>query len=77
MSAQRYEVRRIVAGVEEASHTHLAVRTSTTAPTRNGAITSRAACKSGDVVLPEWFREIPFESFDCNPVGDRLTPKGR
>ena len=51
VSAQRYEVRRIVAGSRR-PRTPILRRTSTTAPTRNGAITSRAACNRATSCSP-------------------------
>ena len=76
VSAQRYEVRRLIAGVEEPSHTHLAAyEYDGTYEEWRDHLSGRL--QSGDVVLPEWFREIQFESFDGSPVGERLTPKGR
>ena len=76
VSAQRYTVRRTIAGIEEPSHEHLAAyEYDGTYEEWRDHLSGRL--KSGDVVLPEGFREIAFESFDCAPVGDRLTPKGR
>jgi hypothetical protein len=76
VSAQRYEVRRIVAGAEDPSHEHLAAyEYAGTYDEWRDHLSGRL--KSGAIVLPEWFPEIPFESFDCRPVGNRLTPQGR
>ena len=29
---------------------------------------------TGDVVLPEWFPQIKFQSWRCSPAGGLLTP---
>jgi hypothetical protein len=33
--------------------------------------------KEGDVVLPDWFKEIKFKSWSCTPEGGLLTPQSR
>jgi hypothetical protein len=74
VSAQRYVVREVHAGQPIGEEKHLALyehegdmsiwRTDLT-----------RRIESGDVVLPEWFKEIQFASWSCTPVGDLLRPK--
>ena len=33
--------------------------------------------KEGEVVLPDWFKEIKFKSWSCEPLGGLLTPQSR
>ena len=33
--------------------------------------------QTGDVVLPEWFKQIKFKSWTCTPAGGLLTPQSR
>jgi hypothetical protein len=30
--------------------------------------------QTGDVVLPDWFKQIKFTSWSCTPTGGLLTP---
>lgn len=31
--------------------------------------------ETGDIVLPDWFDEIEFESWDCSPLTNRIEPE--
>lgn len=31
--------------------------------------------EAGEIVLPEWFGEITFGSWECAPLGDRVEPE--
>jgi hypothetical protein len=33
--------------------------------------------QTGDVVLPDWFKQIKFKSWSCSPLGGLLTPQSR
>jgi tRNA A37 threonylcarbamoyladenosine biosynthesis protein TsaE len=30
--------------------------------------------ETGQIQLPEWFKDITFQSWDCNAVSDRIEP---
>ena len=76
MSAQRYVIREVEAGKEVGEEQHLALyeyegdmsiwRTDLT-----------RRIEEGDVVLPDFFKEIQFRSWNCTPVGDLLRPTRR
>jgi hypothetical protein len=76
VSAQRYRVREVVAGEHVGTEQHLAVyEYGPPMSTWRTDLTRRI--ETGDVVLPEFFRRIEFRSWDCEPVGERLTPQSR
>jgi hypothetical protein len=76
VSAQRYQVRKIAAGVEQPGHEHLALyEYEGTYEEWRDDLSRRIT--GGEITLPDWFKEIPFESFDCAPLGGRLTPTRR
>jgi hypothetical protein len=31
--------------------------------------------QGGEIVLPNWFDGVPFASWNCVPLGDRIVPK--
>jgi hypothetical protein len=74
VSAQRYRVREVVDGQPTGDERHLAVyeydgpmstwRTDLTARIERGAIT-----------LPDWFPQISFTSWACEPTGDLMRPQ--
>jgi hypothetical protein len=75
VSAQRYVVRGIDRSAPNGVEQHLALyeykgdmsgwRTD---------LTRRLS--TGEILLPDWFDKIAFTSWDCQPVGNRLTPRG-
>jgi hypothetical protein len=76
VSAQRYSIQEIVNSRPVGVPQHLALyeyegdmaewRTDLTRRIETGA-----------VVLPPWFKEIKFRSWDCTPVGGLLRPQSR
>jgi hypothetical protein len=30
--------------------------------------------EAGEIVLPEWFMRVPFSTWSCSPLGDRILP---
>jgi hypothetical protein len=76
ISSQRYRVREVVAGEHVGTEQHLAVyEYGPPMSTWRTDLTRRI--ESGDVVLPDFFKRIEFRSWDCEPVGERLTPQSR
>jgi hypothetical protein len=76
VSAQRYRVREVVAGEHVGPEQHLALY-HYAGPMSTWRTDLSRRIETGDVVLPEFFRRIQFRSWDCQPVGDLLTPKSR
>lgn len=33
--------------------------------------------EGGDIVLPPWFMQVPFSTWSCKPLGDRILPDRR
>ena len=75
LSAQRYMIREIArsepTGVEQ--HLSLYEYKGDMSGWRTD-LTRRV--QSGEINLPPWFERIQFTSWDCQPVGGRLTPGG-
>jgi hypothetical protein len=73
VSAQRYVVREVVASEEVGAEQHLALyEYEGDMATWRTDLTRRI--QTGDVVLPEWFKQITFKSWACRPLGGLLTP---
>ena len=76
VDAQRYVIREVEAGKEVGDEQHLALYhyEGDMSIWRND-LTRRI--EEGDVVLPDFFKEIEFRSWNCTPVGDLLKPTRR
>lgn len=71
LSAKRYAVRAVPDG--SAPFTHLALYEYE--GEMSGWRTDLARrIESGEIVLPAFFSEIHFSSFDCTPLGERVEP---
>ncbi len=75
LSAQRYGLDGVVAD-GEATFTHLA------AYDYEGSIADlrqhlMGRIETGAIVLPPWFKQIRFGTWDCTPLEDRVHPSGR
>jgi len=76
VSAQRYITQEIVASEPVGDEQHLSVyEYEGDMDLWRKDLTRRIA--SGDVVLPEWFKQIKFKSWRCSPLGGLLTPQSR
>jgi len=76
VSAQRYRVREVVGGEPVGPEQHLALY-HYAGPMSTWRTDLSRRIETGDVVLPEFFSRIEFRSWDCQPVGDLLTPRSR
>jgi hypothetical protein len=76
VSAQRYRVREVVKGEPVGPEQHLALY-QYAGPMSTWRTDLTRRIDQGEVVLPEWFGQIQFRSWECQPVGDLLTPKSR
>jgi hypothetical protein len=76
VSAQRYSVEQRVGDALPGDQNHLALYEF---DGDYGPIGDhlRSRVDSGDIVLPDWFPQVPFASWVCNPVGDRLVAPSR
>ena len=76
VSAQRYVVQEIAGGEPVGEKQHLSLyEYEGDMSTWRTDLTRRI--KEGDVVLPDWFKEIKFKSWSCKPQGGLLTPQSR
>jgi hypothetical protein len=76
VSAQRYVIREVEAGKEVGEEQHLALyEYEDDMSIWRTDLTRRI--EEGDVVLPDFFKEIQFRSWNCTPVGDLLRPTRR
>ena len=76
VSAQRYVVQEIAGSEPVGQKQHLALyEYAGDMSTWRSDLTRRI--KEGDVVLPDWFKEIKFKSWSCEPQGGLLTPQSR
>jgi hypothetical protein len=76
VSAQRYTIQEIANSEPVGDKQHLALyEFEGDMSTWRTDLTRRI--KEGDVVLPDWFREIKFKSWSCEPLGGLLTPQSR
>jgi len=76
VSAQRYVVQEIAGSEPVGPKQHLALyEYAGDMSTWRSDLTRRI--KEGDVVLPDWFKEIKFKSWSCEPQGGLLTPQSR
>ena len=73
LSAQRYRVREVVSGEATGPEQHLTVY-DYEGPMTTWRTDLSARIQRGDVVLPEWFKEIKFSSWACEPTGELLRP---
>jgi len=73
LSAQRYRVREVVSGEATGPEQHLTVY-DYEGPMTTWRTDLSARIQRGDVVLPEWFKDIKFSSWACEPTGDLLRP---
>jgi hypothetical protein len=76
ISAQRYSVREIAAGEPVGPEQHLSLY-EYAGDMMEWRTDLNRRLANGDVVLPEWFKDIKFRSWDCTPEGGLLTPKLR
>lgn len=76
LSSQRYRIREVVNGERVGAEQHLALYEYDGDMSEWRADLTRRI-QTGDVVLPEWFKQIKFKSWDCTPAGGLLTPKSR
>jgi hypothetical protein len=76
VSAQRYRIHEVVNGVHAGGEQHLALYEYDGDMSEWRTDLTRRI-QTGDVVLPEWFKQIKFRSWDCEPVGNLLTPQSR
>jgi hypothetical protein len=76
VSAQRYTLQEIANSEPVGEEHHLALyEYEGDMSTWRTDLTRRIA--TGDVVLPEWFKQIKFKSWSCSPLGGLLTPQSR
>ena len=76
VSAQRYTIQEIANSEPVGDKQHLALyEFEGDMSTWRTDLTRRI--NEGDVVLPDWFKEIKFKSWACEPQGGLLTPQSR
>jgi hypothetical protein len=74
LNAQRYTLREVDAGEEVGPEWHLAVyEYEGEMSVWRKDLSHRI--ETGDVDLPEWFRDITFKSWNGRPIGGLLTPQ--
>lgn len=74
VNAQRYNVQEIADSQPVGVEKHLAVYQYAGDMDRwRSDLTKRL--QTGDVVLPDWFKQIKFASWRCSPTGGLLTPE--
>jgi hypothetical protein len=73
VAGQRFEISSAVStGGPAISHSHLALYEYEGAMARwRKDLNTRIG--SGDIVLPEWFPQIRFGSWDCTPIDERVV----
>jgi hypothetical protein len=76
VSAQRYTIQEIVNSEPVGDESHLALYEYAGEMSEWRTDLTRRI-QSGDVVLPEWFKQIKFKSWTCTPAGGLLTPQSR
>ena len=76
VSAQRYRIQEVVNSEHVGPEQHLSLY-EYAGDMEEWRTDLTRRIKSGDVVLPDWFKQIKFKSWDCTPVGDLLTPQTR
>lgn len=76
VSAQRYRIQEVVNSEHVGAEQHLAVYEYAGEMSEWRTDLTRRI-QTGDVVLPDWFKQIKFKSWDCTPVGGLLTPQSR
>jgi hypothetical protein len=76
VSAQRYRIREVANGQHVGPEQHLAVYEYDGDMSEWRTDLTRRI-QTGDVVLPDWFKQIKFRSWDCEPVGELLKPQTR
>jgi hypothetical protein len=74
VSAQRYRVREVVKGEVTGAEQHLAIYEHD-GPMSIWRTDLDARIASGDIQLPDFFKQIKFRSWTCEPTGSLLTPK--
>ena len=76
VNAQRYTLQEIANSEPVGPEQHLALyQYEGDMSTWRTDLTRRI--QTGDVVLPDWFKQIKFKSWSCTPLGGLLTPQSR
>jgi hypothetical protein len=76
VSAQRYRIHEVVNGEPTGTEQHLSLY-HYDGEMREWRTDLTRRIQTGDIVHPEFFKQIKFKSWDCEPVGDLLTPQSR
>jgi hypothetical protein len=74
VSAQRYRVREVTKGEISGDEQHLSVYEHE-GPMSTWRTDLDARIARGDIQLPDWFKQITFRSWTCEPTGSLLLPK--
>jgi hypothetical protein len=74
VSAQRYRAREVVRGEVTGNEQHLALY-HYAGPMSTWRTDLTARIDRGDIRLPDWFGEIEFRSWTCEPTGALLLPQ--
>ena len=74
VSAQRYRIREVRDGQASDAEQHLSIyEYEGSMSTWRTDLSARIA--RGDIQLPDWFKQIKFRSWSCEPTGALLLPK--
>ena len=73
VSAQRYRVREVVRSEPTGAEQHLALY-EYEGPMSTWRTDLTARIDSGAITLPDWFSQIRFRSWTCEPAGGLLRP---